>query len=75
MINIKEDTLERLIKGVDQEKLIATVTRAIEPQKLLAALKKGDMITALGEKEMLKSLREKLGPEQFQLLVDQISRN
>jgi hypothetical protein len=75
MINIKEDTLERLLKGVDQDRLIAAFTKAIEPEKFLAALKKEDMIAALGEKEILKSLREKLGPEKFQLLIDQVNRN
>lgn len=60
MIDIKEETLVRLLKGVNQEKLIAAISKTVEQDKLLSAFNKEDMLkqllSAFNKEEMLKQL-------------------
>jgi hypothetical protein len=66
MITLKEETLDRLLKGVDQEKLIAAITRTVGQEKLLAAFNK---------EEILRQMLAELGPDQLRKMLDQINGN
>ncbi len=88
MIDIKEETLVRLLKGVNQEKLIAAISKTVEQDKLLSAFNKEDMlkqllasfskedmIAAFGEGDVMKLLQAKLGSDELRKMLDQINGN
>ncbi len=66
MITLKEETLDKLIKGLDQDKLIAALHRTMGRDKLLAAFSK---------EEILRQMLGELGHEQLLKMIDQLNGN
>jgi hypothetical protein len=64
MITLKEEALDRLLKGVEQEKLIAAITRTVGQEKLLAAFNK---------EEVLRQMLGELGHDQLLKMIDQLN--
>ncbi|MCI0693014.1 hypothetical protein L0337_13540 [candidate division KSB1 bacterium] len=84
LMMVKQETIDRFIETLGQERVMAVLSQKMGREKLLAnfrkeellaALNKEDLLAAFGEEEILKSLQAKLGPELFQQLLDRFSHN
>ncbi len=83
-VMVKQETIDRFIETLGQERVMAVLSQKMGREKLLAnfrkeellaALNKEDVLAAFGEEDILKSLQAQLGPELFQQLLDKFSRN
>lgn len=89
MANVRDESARTILSALSTQKIVALIGKdevakefskedhltALSKEDHLMALSKDDMISAIGPEETLKALIAKLGAEQVQKMVGQMSQN
>lgn len=75
---VKQETIQRYIDALGREKFLAALSKeehmsVLSKEDYLAALSKQDLLSALSEEDLFKELLAKLGANQLQQMLAQIS--